>query len=114
METFQAMHDREISLQMARRGSFGLADMLVRAMERQDSVPAAEVLAARDVDAQSAGGMRLRKAGLPLNPPRPGMPLQTPEQSFALPKKPGAFPLKQVFTMPGAAGVPARRTDETQ
>ena len=48
MDTFQSMHDKEISLQMARRGSFGLADMLVRSMERQEqAVPAADALAAR-------------------------------------------------------------------
>ncbi len=114
METFQSMHDREISLQMAKRGSFGLADMLVRAMERQDAAPAADVLAAREAQSQGDSGMRLRKAGLPLNPARPGMALQPPEPSFSLPKKPGAFPLKQIFTMPGSVAAPVQRAGESR
>lgn len=114
MDTFQSMHDREISLQMARRGSFGLADMLVKAMERQDAVPAADVLATREAQSRADGGMRLQKSGLPLNPDRSAIPLSRPEPSFALPKKPGSFPLKQVFTMPGGSAAPARSAGESR
>lgn len=70
LDTFQSMHDKELSLQMSRRGSFGLADMLVKSMERQEqAIPAAHML---------NESMRMRpdgSKGLPIAPERAPMPL---------------------------------------
>ncbi len=94
METFQSMHDKEIALSMTRRGGVGFADMLVNQMERNQMVPAAEALAAR----QSGEAMRLPTAAaaapsaggaLPLDPKRPSLPIQSPDRAFDLPRRPG-------------------------
>ncbi|MFM7567795.1 MAG: rod-binding protein, partial [Betaproteobacteria bacterium] len=77
MDTFQSMHDKEISLQMAKRGSFGLADMLVRSMEQQGrAVPAADALAAR-FQIEGAGADRRSSRGL-------GLPLSKPGREMAI------------------------------
>ena len=66
METFENMFDKEISVQMAKRGAMGVADFMAKAVKQQIATTpsAAEVLSAR------------QQQGMPLNPELPAMPLQ--------------------------------------
>ena len=50
LETFENMFDKEVSLQMAKRGAIGVADFMERAVKQQKSPPpsAAEMLKTRD------------------------------------------------------------------
>ena len=66
METFENMFDKEISVQMAKRGAMGVADFMAKAVKQQIATTpsAAEVLSAR------------QQQGMPLHPELPAMPLQ--------------------------------------
>ena len=91
MDTFQGMFDKEVSVQLAKKNSMGLADMLVKNLEQQQANVAttAEILKQRQDPAAFAA------KPMPLNPVQLGMPLDklNPKQSgFALPK-PQFFPL---------------------
>lgn len=89
-ETWQSMHDRELSVQMAKRGAFGVADMLVDQMSRRlQPPPAAQALADR------ARGLPLapERAGLPLAADRPAFELKRPAASLPLQMKGQAMPL---------------------
>ena len=89
IDTYESMFDKEVSLQMAKRNSVGLADMLVKNLEAQQaaSVSTAEILKMRQ-----EGGLPPAKA-ISLNPKVVGMPLeQANKPVFNLPK-PGAIPL---------------------
>ena len=70
-ETFEGLFDKEISLQMSKRNSLGVANFLERAV-RQQMPAAAEVLKARD------------GKGLPLHTPAQPMSLQ-PGEARGLP-----------------------------
>lgn len=121
MDTFQSMHDKEISLQMAKRGSFGLADMLVRSMEQQhNAIPAAELLAARET-ANATGGAKttgirpLSSKGLPVSPPAEPRTLVNDRPAMALPKVTrGGMSLQRDLQLPGArpAGAVSDRSAE--
>ena len=68
MDTYQDMMDKEVSLQMVKRGGMGLADM----MERQLKV-------AQGLSTQDALQMRPQATNpMPLNPVREPMPLKGP------------------------------------
>jgi len=101
LDTFTSMQDKEISMQLARRGSFGIANMMVAQFERnKQQTPAAEALAARTAQGDSA--LQLNTAGrdgLPLKPAAPaGLPMQKPLPSFQVPRPPTeGFPLQQGF-----------------
>lgn len=119
MDTFQSMHDKEISMQMARRGSFGLADMLVRSMEQQGrAVPAAEALAAREggQSGPAARGLEVRSLvpkGLQIAPPAPPRMLATERSAMPLPKTGQAgMTLQRDLLLPGARPVSAKRGAE--
>jgi len=57
MDTFENMFDKEISVQMAKRGAMGVADFMAKAVQQQIKTPsAAEVLNARQTQ------------GMPLHP----------------------------------------------
>ncbi|NBX91334.1 MAG: hypothetical protein EBQ86_14755 [Betaproteobacteria bacterium] len=89
IDTYESMFDKEVSLQMAKRNSVGLADMLVKNLEAQQaaSVSTAEILKMRQ-----EGGLPPAKA-ISLNPKVVSMPLeQANKPVFNLPK-PGAIPL---------------------
>jgi Rod binding domain-containing protein len=91
METFEGMFDKEVSVQLAKKNSMGLADMLVKNLEQQQANVAttAEILKQRQDPAAFAA------KPMPLNPVQLGMPLDKllPKQNgFALPK-PQMFPL---------------------
>jgi Rod binding domain-containing protein len=91
METFEGMFDKEVSVQLAKKNSMGLADMLVKNLEQQQAniATTAEILKQRQDPAAFAA------KPMPLNPVQLGMPLDKllPKQNgFALPK-PQLFPL---------------------
>ena len=91
METFEGMFDKEVSVQLAKKNSMGLADMLVKNLEQQQAniATTAEILKQRQDPAAFAA------KPMPLNPVQLGMPLDKllPKQNgFALPK-PQMFPL---------------------
>jgi Rod binding domain-containing protein len=106
---------------MSKRGSFGLADMLVRSMEQQQkAIPAAEALAARE-GAQSRAasrGMEVRglgQKGLQISPPAAARPLSTDRAALPLPKThQGGMSLQRDLQLPGArpAPVPTKRSAE--
>jgi Rod binding domain-containing protein len=65
MDTFENMFDKEISVQMAKRGSMGVADFMAKAVKQQIATPtAAEVLNAR------------QPKGMPLHPELTPMAIQ--------------------------------------
>ena len=66
MDTFENMFDKEISVQMAKRGAMGVADFMAKAVKQQISATpsASEVLNAR------------QSQGLPLRPELAPLPLQ--------------------------------------
>jgi Rod binding domain-containing protein len=86
MEAFEGMFDKEVSLQLAKKNSMGLADMLVKNLEQQQANVAttAEILKQRQDPAAFAA------KPMALNPPQVGMPLDKlePKQGgFTLPKQ---------------------------
>ena len=92
-ETFEGMFDREVSVQMAKRNSLGLADMLVKNMPVQEAAPAstAAVLEARNA---AATGMALD----PAHTAAKGFALKAQLQSAL------ALPLPKVAGMPLTTG----------
>jgi flagellar protein FlgJ len=108
LDTFQSMHDKEISLQMARRGSFGLADMLVKSMERHEqAIPAAQML---------NDPMRARpdaNKALPLSPERSVLPLGRPERAYRVNREPvGPLQLNQGMSLRPSAATPDHKRSE--
>jgi flagellar protein FlgJ len=109
METFQAMHDKEIALSMTRRGGLGFADMLVDQMERNKVLPAAEALAQRGTP---TGGLPNRAtdgaiaSGMVIEPVRVARPLKGAPPSFSLPESGSRpMPLQRSLSMkPGRGG----------
>jgi Rod binding domain-containing protein len=84
-DQFESMFDKEVSVQLSKRNSMGLADMLVKSLEaRQASTPAtADVLKARETSAQNA---------IALNPAQVGLSLQAATKAMnELPRPPGAM-----------------------
>jgi Rod binding domain-containing protein len=86
VDTFEGMFDKEVSVQLSKRNSLGLADMLVRNLEQQQASVAstAEILKQRQDPAAFAA------KPMALNPPQVGMPLDKlePKQGgFTLPKQ---------------------------
>ena len=91
METFEGMFDKEVSVQLAKKNSMGLADMLVKNLEQQQ----ANIATTADILKQRQDPAAFAAKPMPLNPVQLGMPLDKllPKQNgFALPK-PQMFPL---------------------
>ena len=87
-ETFEAMFDKEVTTQLAKRNMMGVADMLVKTQSRQLTAPpsTAELLQAREAVAKGISLQRPSTA-YSLEPVAPAMnPLQRPGGPFALPK----------------------------
>jgi Rod binding domain-containing protein len=86
------MFDKEVSVQLAKRNSLGLADMLVRNLESQQANMAttADILKQRQ-DTNSAPATK----ALPLQPAISGMSLvqKSSAQGVPLPKNGDAIPL---------------------
>ena len=96
LETFEGMFDKEVSLQMSKRGALGVADFMERAVKQQMPTPATSTDAL----------LKSRGKGIPLNPKQEPIPLPTAAQlnkGFALEK---ALPLKslQEFKAPFSGG----------
>ena len=83
LETYQGMFDKEVSMQLAKKNSMGLADMLVKNLEQQQ---AATVSTAEMLKMREEGGLPTPKP-ISLTPKETAIPLtkdQRPE--FKLPK----------------------------
>ena len=90
LETYQGMFDKEVSMQLAKKNSMGLADMLVKNLEQQQ---AATVSTAEMLKMREEGGLPKPKP-ISLTPKETAIPLnkdQRPE--FKLPKS-GPIPLE--------------------
>lgn len=87
-ETFQGMFDKEVSVAMAKRGSLGIAQLL---MQHMPDPNAAQPSTKQMLEARQPKGMPLQA------PPANPLPLQVTAPALApLPKVPGAFPLTGV------------------
>jgi Rod binding domain-containing protein len=95
LETFEGMFDKEVSLQMSKRGALGVADFMERAVKQQQSpVPSTDAL------------LKSRGKGIALNPKQQPIALPTAAElnkGFALEK---ALPLKSLneFKSPMTGG----------
>jgi flagellar protein FlgJ len=95
VETFEGMFDKEVSLQMSKRGALGVADFMERAVKQQQApAPSTDAL------------LKSRSKGIALNPPQQPIALPTAAElnkGFALEK---ALPLKslQEFKAPFSGG----------
>jgi len=85
LETFEGMFDKEVSLQMSKRGALGVADFMERAVKQQQApAPSTDAL------------LKSRGNGIALNPKQQPIPLPTAadlSKGFALEK---ALPLKSL------------------
>jgi len=91
METFEGMFDKEVSVQLAKKNSMGLADMLVRNLEQQQ----ANIATTADILKQRQDPAAFAVKPMALNPKQLGMPidkLNPTQNGFALPK-PQILPL---------------------
>ena len=94
LETYQGMFDKEVSMQLAKRNSMGLADMLVKNLEQME---AAKMSTAEILKMREEGGMPAAKP-IPLNPKETSIPLNTDQRpGLRLPKN-SPIPLNM---MPG-------------
>jgi len=94
LETYQGMFDKEVSMQLAKRNSIGLADMLVKNLEQME---AAKMSTAEILKMREEGGMPAAKP-IPLNPKETSIPLNTDQRpGLRLPKN-SPIPLNM---MPG-------------
>ena len=92
LDTYQGMFDKEVSMQLAKRNSIGLADMLVKNIEQME---AAKLSTAEILKMREEGGLPAAKP-IPLNPKETSIPLNTDSRSgFKLPKN-GAIPLNMM------------------
>ena len=92
-ETFEGMFDKEVSLQMSKRGAIGVADFMAKAVKQQTAPPPStlEMLQAR------------QKGGIPLHAKENAMPLGTaPAQAMEL-VKPKIKPLNTSKLLNGGA-----------
>ena len=92
-ETFEGMFDKEVSVQLAKKNSMGLADMLVKHLDQQQANQAttAEILKQR----QDPAAFNASAKPMPLNPKLMGLSLDKLNPAtggMALPK-PKVFPL---------------------
>lgn len=75
-DMYQDLMDKEVSMQMVRRGGIGLADMIEKQILQREALSTRDALQAR-----AAGAA----AGLPLTPQRQSLPLEKARQSFTAP-----------------------------
>ena len=91
IETFENMFDKEVALKLAKRGSTGLADMLVKSMEAQQS----QVQNASQALNQASDAMNMATTAkaFALNPKVTGLPLTQPPAKPLPLREPGVLPL---------------------
>ena len=96
METFEGMFDKEVSLQMSKRGAMGVGAFMERAVKQQNTPqPSTDAL------------LKARGKGLPLNPKQEPMALPTAADlaKGILMDKPARIKSFQEFKMPFSGGV---------
>ena len=96
LETFEGMFDKEVSLQMSKRGALGVGDFMERAVKQQGTPqPSTEAL------------LKARGKGIPLNPKQEPMALPTAADlaKGILMEKPARIKSLQEFKMPFSGGV---------
>jgi flagellar protein FlgJ len=81
METYESMLDRELALQMSKRGTVGVADMLVAHLERQQQ-STEQVLKNRDLNALRDEAKGAPGKGLPLESAMPSPALPMPSETL--------------------------------
>ena len=81
METYESMLDRELALQMSKRGTVGVADMLVGHLERQQQ-STDQVLKNRDLNALREEAKGQAGKGLPLESAMPSRALPMSTESL--------------------------------
>jgi Rod binding domain-containing protein len=79
METYESMLDRELALQMSKRGTVGVADMLVTHLKRQQQ-STDQVLKNRDLNALRDEAKGQPGKGLPLESAMPSRVLPMPTE----------------------------------
>jgi peptidoglycan hydrolase FlgJ len=96
METFEGMFDKEVSLQMSKRGAMGVGAFLERAVKQQQGspLPSTEAL------------LKARGKGIPLNPKQEPVALPTAADlaKGILMEKPARIKSLQEFKMPFSGG----------
>jgi Rod binding domain-containing protein len=92
METFEGMFDKEVSVQLAKKNSMGLADMLVKNLEQQQAniATTAEILQQR----QDPAAFNAASKAMALNPKAVGFSLDK------LNDKPGGIALPKPQILP--------------
>ncbi len=96
METFEGMFDKEVSLQMSKRGSMGVGAFMERAVKQQGTPqPSTEAL------------LKARGKGIPLNPKQEPVALPTAADlaKGIFMDKPSRIKSLQEFKMPFSGGV---------
>jgi Rod binding domain-containing protein len=81
METYESMLDRELALQMSKRGTVGVADMLVAHLERQQQ-STEQLLKNRDLNALRDEARGQPGKGLPLESAMPSPVLPMPSETL--------------------------------
>jgi Rod binding domain-containing protein len=95
MDTFEGMFDKEVSLQMSKRGAMGVGAFMERAVKQQGTLqPSTEAL------------LKARGKGMPLNSKQEPMPLPTAADlaKGLLLEKPARIKTMQEFKMPFSGG----------
>jgi Rod binding domain-containing protein len=92
METFEGMFDKEVSVQLAKKNSLGLADMLVKNLEQNQAnlATTADILKQR----QDPAAFNAAAKGMALNPKSMGFSLDK------LNEKPGGIALPKSQILP--------------
>ena len=89
MDMYQDLMDKEVSMQMVRRGGMGLADMLEKQMlQQQQNLANAQATAAGMATSPAANFM-------PLQPPAVALPLKTTAPSALPLERTGAYELQR-------------------
>ena len=81
METYESMLDRELALQMSKRGTVGVADMLVAHLERQQQ-STDQVLKNRDLNVLRDEAKGQPGKSLPLDSAKPSPVLPMPSETL--------------------------------
>ena len=94
MDMYQELSDKEMSTQLAKRGTLGIADMLTKQMTRAQAAPLNPEKMSKPVGMAQSGAQSA--PGLPFHRPVPFLPLHKAAPAFVLPKpaEPG-FPLNR-------------------
>jgi flagellar protein FlgJ len=85
-DQFTQMYDRELSMALAKRNTMGVADMIVKAVKRNNAPPPDYVTTATPI---------------PINTPQQGMPLPGTQSSMPL-QRPERFNLDRRLAIPAA------------